>query len=220
MDGLSVEELEMIMNSTEITDVENLELPKDEQKPESYTNFNNLKKDAEAKAKQIIKKLVSFHFTKEMLKDQYAKQKIQFDIISLTNLIFQLNTSQMAIQKLLEEIDGGGIHPRNFEVLGQLQKSNLEILKYNKQGLQVMESEYRSFAEEFKHKQEQKDVENFKQLQNNPEIEQPLQLPTGSKNTKVYRGTINLLKDLEKEENIKTFSEDEIVEISDFTEAQ
>lgn len=211
MEDLSIEELELIMTTTDTINVDNLELPK-ENKVEVFKNFDEVRKRAETKSKQIIRKLVQFHFTKEMLSDKYAKQKISLDVINLTNLIFQLESSQFAIQKLLEEIDSGGMQARNFEVLAQLQKTNLEIFKYNKQGLQVMDSEYRAFAQEWKMKKEESEMETQKLIETTPQIQNVPQLAKPT-NENVFRGTKALLKNLEAQESIRTFSDDEVSEV-------
>jgi hypothetical protein len=61
-----------------------------------------------------------------------------------------MKTAEHAIIKLLEEIDGGNLHPRTFEVLASLQRSKMEIVKHLAQFMVIMENNYKSLKEDYR----------------------------------------------------------------------
>jgi len=136
-------------------------------------------------AKKLMKSLLGFYLTEELInKNEYIALKAKTDIMTMSNLIFQMQIAEHAITTLARTIDSGEISPRMFEVLGGLQKTMLDIMKH--QTLHMMASE-----------------ENLKKLKRDIDIysdyteESPKNLNVGSSTT--IRGTRNLMKDIQSE---------------------
>jgi hypothetical protein len=108
-------------------------------------NYDEIKRDADTKAEQIVESAVLLYLPKEFVFEQdYVTQKMSVDKMTVSNLIFQMKTAEHAIKKLLEDIDSGNTHPRAFEVLASLQKSKMEIVKHLAQFMVVLETNYKN----------------------------------------------------------------------------
>lgn len=85
---------------------------------------------AEEKAKKTIKSLIEFYFEEEKIsKDEYLNYKKLISEQSISQLLFLMKTGQEALIKLMQNIDSGDMSPRMFEVLANLQRSQLDIVK-------------------------------------------------------------------------------------------
>jgi hypothetical protein len=120
---------------------------------EFHLNYDEVTATSETKAKEIVLSIANFYLDNDVLKnDPYVNQKMQLDVLSISNLLFQMVTSEHAIKILLREIDNGNFHPRMFEVLGGLQKSKMEIVKHLKQVEIIMENNYKGLMIEYDNK--------------------------------------------------------------------
>lgn len=187
-DDKELNELEKMVNdiSNKITPIPSL--PKDIETVKVFQDFDDIKKESKSKAVDIIMMLVNFYLTSDMANNEYTKRKVSVDVHNLTNLIYQMDTSQFAITKTLEQLDADNGDYRIYAVLANLQKSNLEILKYYKQYMQVMENEYTNFRT------------SYDRL-NSGEVDlesEPFYTPN-KKETNTYRGTKDLIEEMHKE---------------------
>ena len=146
-------------------------------------------------AKRLMKGLLDFYLSEEIIdKNEYIVLKAKTDVMTLSNLIFQMQIAEHAITTLARSIDAGEASPRMFEVLGGLQKTLLDIMKH--QTLHMMAAE-----------------ENMKKIKRDIDIysdyseEKPKKIE-GSGTT--VRGTRNLMIELQKE------MDDESVDPEDF----
>lgn len=120
-------------------------------KPIGFLNFDLIKKESDSSAKKIVISIAEFYLDKNIIREiAYIRQKNLVDHITVSNLLFQMKTSEHAIIKLLEQIDGGNTHPRTFEVLASLQRSKMEIVKHLAQFMVVMEQNYKSLREDYR----------------------------------------------------------------------
>lgn len=137
-------------------DIDNIGLAKDSIKTESFEsklNYDKITEETQNKAKDMVISIANFYITDDDLKNnEYVNHKIQMDIMTISNLLFQMITSEHAIKILLREIDEGNFHPRMFEVLGGLQKSKMEIVKHLKQVEIIMENNYKTLQIECENK--------------------------------------------------------------------
>ena len=146
-------------------------------------NYDALQKETDTKAEDIVESVIMLYLPKEFIREhEYVRQKMSVDMLTVSNLIFQMKTSEHAIKKLLEEIDMGNIHARSFEVLASLQKSKMDIVKHLAQFMVVMENNYKNLKF---------DYENAKAEKAQPvvEIEQE-----ASSNLSKFRGTKSLVE--------------------------
>lgn len=112
------------------------------QKPETQypTRYQNIKAASEKKAKRTMDSLLRFYLSENIIEEHdYIKMKAEIDKAALSTLMYQMQTTEKAITTLLDNIDNGDMTPRMFEVLGNLQKTLLDIVK--SQTMYLMASE-------------------------------------------------------------------------------
>lgn len=189
---LSLEELDGLLAGTDAVD--NIE-EADSRPPRTYTDFSKLKKKSEKSAKKILRKLVNFYLTPEMIENEWTIQKIKSDFENLTNVIFQLKVSDYLIIKSLEEVDAGIINDRMLKAIKDLQNQNMEVMKYHKQYLQIIDSEYETFGENYK-----TIITRLKTLGVN-EIAEKLESDKGDTNATIHRGSKSVIENLNREDS-------------------
>lgn len=189
---LSLEELDGLLAGTDAVD--NIE-EADSRPPRTYTDFSKLKKKSEKSAKKILRKLVNFYLTPEMIENEWTIQKIKSDFENLTNVIFQLKVSDYLIIKSLEEVDAGIINDRMLKAIKDLQNQNMEVMKYHKQYLQIIDSEYETFGENYK-----TIITRLKTLGVN-EIAEKTESDKGDKNATIHRGSKSVIENLNREDS-------------------
>jgi hypothetical protein len=146
--------------------------------------YDEVKNRSVEQAKKLMNGLLKFYLSEDLInKNEYIKLKAKTDVMTLSNLINQMQIADHAITTLMRTIDSGELSPRMFEVLGGLQKTMLDIMKH--QTLHMMAAE-----------------ENMKKLKRDIDIysddsEKPKQISTGSGS--VNRGTRNLMKEIQAE---------------------
>lgn len=155
--GMSTQELEELMDSVDRYDaqesgsssaeiVNNL---KDETLLKANEKFDKYQRESRRISKNLIKKLVYFYLTSDMARDDYTIKKISVDVENLTNLYFQLKTSQYTIVRLLGEMETSTPNVKYLEIYNKLQLGNVDILKSIKQYCQLMEVEYQNFSKTY-----------------------------------------------------------------------
>lgn len=149
-----------------------------------FMDYNNVKATADIASRDIVEAIAEFYLDPETItKISYVKQKTNVDKITVSNLLFQMKTAEHAIIKLLEEIDGGNLHPRTFEVLASLQRSKMEIVKHLAQFMIIMEGNYKNLRDDYRFKKAENTVDGEIEIQDN-----------GDSNK--FRGTKGLLEKL------------------------
>jgi hypothetical protein len=111
---------------------------------------------------------------------------MRIEEMTLSSLLFQMETAERAITTLLQQIDDGDVSPRMFEVLGTLQKSMLDIIKSQTMYMIATEEGVKKIARDY-------DVYSQRKLVKNED----------SKKTQtsgnVNRGTKNLMMQIQDE---------------------
>ena len=147
-------------------------------------NYPEIKSNASNKAKSLMNSLLKFYLSQEMIeKNEYIQLKAKVDVMTLANLINQMEIAEHAITTLMRTIDSGEFSPRMFEVLGGLQKTMLDIMKH--QTLHMMAAE-----------------ENMKKLKRDIDIysdNQSIDITPKQGSGSVSRGTRNLMKEIQAE---------------------
>jgi hypothetical protein len=128
---------------------------------------------------------LKFYLSQDVIdNNEYIQAKAKLEMMTLSNLIQQMQYSERAITTLMRTIDTGEVTPRMFEVLAGLQKTMLDIMKH--QTLHMM-------AAEENMKKLKRDIDVYA----NPTDEQKPKLQSGGGN--VVRGTRNLMKEIQAE---------------------
>ena len=85
---------------------------------------------AKSKAKKVMSSLLKFYLSEEIIAEhEYIQAKSQLDEYALGMLIRQMENSEIAISTLMDTINEGDVSPRMFEVLSDLQRTLLDIIK-------------------------------------------------------------------------------------------
>ena len=147
-------------------------------------NYPEIKNTASSKAKSLMNSLLKFYLSREMIeKNEYIQLKAKVDVMTLANLMNQMEIAEHAIVTLMRTIDAGEFSPRMFEVLGGLQKTMLDIMKH--QTLHMMAAE-----------------ENMKKLKRDVDIysdSQAIDITPKNETVSVSRGTRNLMREIQSE---------------------
>lgn len=107
-------------------------------------DFQVKRKEAMTDAKRTLKSLMDFYLGSKIIKkNEYVKYKKRVDEMSLSNMMFAIETSQHAVIKLLEEIDMGNTHPRNFEAISTLNSNMMNMIKHQQALFVTMEEGYK-----------------------------------------------------------------------------
>jgi hypothetical protein len=146
-------------------------------------NYDDMKISSVNKSKKLMNSLLKFYLSQELIdSNEYIQAKAKLEMMTLSNLIQQMNIAERAITTLMRTIDTGEVSPRMFEVLGGLQKTMLDIMKH--QTLHMMAAE-----------------ENMKKLKRDVDVYSDnitIKQNKSDSNT-VSRGTRNLMKDIQRE---------------------
>ena len=173
---LAQDERELSILTTEVQSL----LPS---KNNTFMDYHTVKTSSDLAAREIIDAISEFYLDSDFIdRIAYVKQKTNVDKITVSNLLFQMKTAEHAIIKLLEEIDGGNLHPRTFEVLASLQRSKMEIVKHLAQFMTIMEINYKNLRDDYRFKKSENGLED------SAEIEQV--------ETNKFRGTRQLIETL------------------------
>jgi hypothetical protein len=85
---------------------------------------------AKTKAKKVMSSLLKFYLSEEIIAEhEYIQAKSNLDEYALGMLIRQMENSEVAISQLMDIINEGDVSPRMFEVLSDLQRTLLDIIK-------------------------------------------------------------------------------------------
>ena len=85
---------------------------------------------AKNKAEKTLNSLLSFYLSEEIIAEhEYIRAKASLDEYALGMLIRQMENSETAITLLMDTIHEGDVSPRMFEVLSDLQRTLLDIIK-------------------------------------------------------------------------------------------
>jgi hypothetical protein len=148
-------------------------------------DYDEMKVSSMNKSKKMMNSLLKFYLSQDVIdNNEYIQAKAKLEMMTLSNLIQQMQYSERAITTLMRTIDTGEVTPRMFEVLAGLQKTMLDIMKH--QTLHMM-------AAEENMKKLKRDIDVYA----NPTDEQKPKLQSGGGN--VVRGTRNLMKEIQAE---------------------
>jgi hypothetical protein len=128
---------------------------------EFKAQFEKDKAEIGKTAKKLLTDIMHLFFEKDIIdKYEYIKSKNDIDNMTLSGLLFQLNTSHRAIEKLCQDIALGHATNRTYEVLSYLQRVVLDISKFQASYFEKLEESYRSIREEIDQKEMELAIES------------------------------------------------------------
>lgn len=178
--------------------------------PNVQHDYDRMKDSSTEKAKKTITALMKFYLSADIIeKDEYVRARKKIDEMTLSSLMFQLETAEKALVTLLRTIDSGELAPRMFEVLATLQKSMLDIIKSQTMYLVAAEESVKKLS---------RDIDMVAAKSNDKsKLEEP------GKIDNLNRGTKDLMKSIQadiREENIEDIDSIEDDENNDENEIQ
>jgi len=180
------------------------------QKPKEFANFKKVETRAKSRAKKTIKGLVKNYLSPDMLDDDYLKLKVGLDIDRLTDVLYVLETSKWAITCLMEEIDSGSKRSIDFDALSKLQRQNLETMKTEKGLRQILEDEYKRFADNFV----KKDVDGSpQQLESSSEV-------SGNIRTRGHKALVDMLQKAKADIEESNKNDEDLIVVTNVTQEE
>jgi len=143
------------------------------------------------KAKRVMDNLLKFYLSEEIIEEQeYIKAKAELDKSALSALIKQMENSERAITILMRAIDDeGDVSPRMFEVLSDLQRTMLDIIKSQTMYMVAVEENVKKIA---------RDLDVYQNGGSTKKIES-----SGGIKSRGTKDLMRALQDSIKEENIQ-----------------
>jgi hypothetical protein len=136
-------ELEKLLNSTSGNTLNNNspstdDIPELEAIPITDCNFTELKELCEHEAEIMINNSIRFIIPLELFENnEYLKNKLFIDIMSLGGMIYQVRTNEVMQKALIDQLNAGMVNARMFEVFSAMSKTIAEL---NKQLLLTVEA--------------------------------------------------------------------------------
>lgn len=145
---------EMLQNSASnleaLTDEAKKLAPK--HKPMTF-DYQEIMKIAQDESTDIVGANALFYLSEDIIKtEEYIQQKMRSDVATMSDLLRQAKIAEYAIIKMIEQIEEGDMHPRQFEVLAGFQRSKLDLTKSIANYVVVMENNYKAIKEDYKSK--------------------------------------------------------------------
>jgi hypothetical protein len=194
--------LEKILDKSPATISKNVAIPGEntpelQNQPIMDIDFNELKIKCDNEAKAMILNSVSFSLPKDMIENnEYLKNKIEVDALSLSGMIYQLRCNEAVQKALMDQINLGITHPRIFEVFSGMSKTIGDLNKQLLQTVEAIQSTYKGIKENIK---EQRTEALGPSLGNNGML-------TAGDGSVITRGTkelINRVKEVKNQKNME-----------------
>ena len=117
-------------------------------------DFDVLTEKCNLEARTMIIDAIQFVLPPEMITgNNYIKNKLEVDIMSLGGMIYQLRANQAMQKALMTEVDRGMINPRMFEVFSGLSKTIAEINKQLLGTVEAIKSTYKDIKSDIREKE-------------------------------------------------------------------
>jgi len=129
------------------------DIPEIQSDPRIKEDLTELTAKCETEARIMITNAIAFMIPIDMVENNdYLKNKLEVDIMSLSGMIYQLRINQIVQKTLTEEISTGVTQARMFEVFAGMSKTIGELNKQLIQTVEAIKETYRAFREDVKEK--------------------------------------------------------------------
>jgi len=131
----------------------NEEIPGLQAEPVTTVNFDELRLKCETDARIMITNAIAFIIPADMIENnEYLKNKLEVDVISLSSMIYQLRTNEVMQKALIDQINLGMVNARMFEVFAGMSKTVGELNKQLIQTVEAIKETYKTFREDVREK--------------------------------------------------------------------
>lgn len=117
-------------------------------------DFKELRTKCEDESRIMLQHAIGFILSEDMIEgNEYLKNKLEVDIMTLSGMVYQLRVNEAMQKAMMEEVDRGFMHPRMFEVFGQLSKTIADINKQVVQTVEALKVTYKDMKSDIREKQ-------------------------------------------------------------------
>jgi hypothetical protein len=117
-------------------------------------DFVELREECQKEAQTMIANAITFMIPPEMMAaNEYIKDKINMDVMTLSGMVYQLRTNEVMQRTLMEQINQGQAQPRMFEVFSGMSKTIGELNKQLIQTIEAIKETYKGFKSDVKERQ-------------------------------------------------------------------
>jgi hypothetical protein len=128
-------------------------IPELHTEPVMDIDFGELKNTCDNEAKLMIINSVSFSLPVDMIEgNEYLKNKIEVDALSLSGMLYQLRCNEAMQKAIMEEVNRGALHPRMFEVFSGMSKTIGDLNKQLLQTVEAIRSTYKGIKQDMHEK--------------------------------------------------------------------
>jgi hypothetical protein len=148
-------ELEKLINEAPNNINQNVldKMPELQLEPTMDVDFDELKSQCDTEAKLMILNSVLFSLPTDMIEgNEYLKNKIEVDAMSLSGMIYQLRCNEAMQKAIMEEVKRGALHPRMFEVFSGMSKTIGDLNKQLLQTVEAIQSTYKNLKQNINEK--------------------------------------------------------------------
>lgn len=150
------EQLKSLLKSTDNSTSMNLNSPSDlsasvdamptelEPAPLFDIDFEKVQKNIQKRARKTLNKIIEHIIPDNLLDNQYVKEKMEQDIITLSGLHYQIYTNELMQRVLMQTVGQGNPSPRLFETFTMISKN---IADTNKQMMLTEEALRKSYID-------------------------------------------------------------------------
>ena len=149
------DELKKLLNSSPENIDNNVptndDIPEIRSEPRISEDLTELDEQCKSEAFTMITNAIAFMIPIDMINDnEYLKDKLKVDVMSLSGMIYQLRLNQIVQKTLTQEISLGVTNARMFEVFTGMSKTIGELNKQLIQTVEAIKETYRSFKNDVK----------------------------------------------------------------------
>jgi hypothetical protein len=123
------------------------------QEPLLNINFESLRDKCNYEARIMLNNSISIFLDDVIREDEYVKNKLEVDIVSLSGMIYQLRVNEGMQEVMMKEVDKGLVNPRMFEVFSMMSKQIADLNKQLLATVEAIKSTYKDLKLDFKEKQ-------------------------------------------------------------------
>lgn len=200
-----------------------LETPELETVPSFDVDYEKLYKECRSRAKITVDTMAAHILGEAALQEAYVKDKKKQDIITLSDLYYQLELTILVLKSNIENVRMSGGSPRLYETFVQLSKNQTEINKQVIATESVIRQTYTALKHEIITKRNEEENEQIALQEGSSylELSEPDNKDSEQEQVPVYRGTKQLILDKlkEKKEAILELKEQDLSE-ADFEEVE
>lgn len=99
------------------------------------------------RASKVMNTLLKLYLSENFIsKSEFVQAKVNIDSMTLGKIMNQMEVSERAINVIMENIEVGDVNPKMFDVLGNLQRTFIELVKTQTNYIINAENEYEKLA--------------------------------------------------------------------------